>query len=393
MRILFVGDGRSPTALNWIRYFIQKGDEVHLVSTYPCPAEPGLASLEVISAAFSQAVGEVTSRAQGSLMRRMVPVGARTAVRQWLGPLTLPRTAGRLRERIADLQPDLVHAMRIPFEGMMAALAMEEDGQKKIPLVVSVWGNDFTLHARSNPWMARLTQRTLHRADALHTDCQRDQHLALEWGFEAGKPAIVLPGGGGVQTDVFYLPKEGIPEGEPVVINPRGVRAYVRNDTFFRAIPWVLAQKPGVRFLCPAMQGEAQALKWVEKLGIAGAVELLPRQTRAQMAQLYRRAQVALSITTHDGTPNTLLEALACGCFPIAGDIESLREWIKPGVNGLLVDPADPQALAQAILSAFDQPQLLAQARQENQRLIQEKAEYTKIMDQAESFYRLVQSV
>ena len=41
------------------------------------------------------------------------------------------------------------------------------------------------------------------------------------------------------------------------------------------------------------------------------------------MAALFRQAQVMLSITTHDGTPNTLLEGLASGCFPIAGDIES----------------------------------------------------------------------
>ena len=37
--------------------------------------------------------------------------------------------------------------------------------------------------------------------------------------------------------------------------------------------------------------------------------------------------------------PEAILEAMALGCFPIAGDIESVREWITPGVNGILVDP------------------------------------------------------
>ena len=50
-------------------------------------------------------------------------VGLRTTLRQWLGPLTLPGAARRLRTLIDHLQPDLIHAMRIPYEGMLAALA------------------------------------------------------------------------------------------------------------------------------------------------------------------------------------------------------------------------------------------------------------------------------
>ncbi len=83
-------------------------------------------------------------------------------------------------------------------------------------------------------------------------------------------------------------------------------------------------------------------MRWVQELGVAAQVELLPKQTRAQMADLFRRRAVVVSPTTHDGTPNTLLEAMACGCLPVVGDLESLREWITPGVNGLLVDLRHP---------------------------------------------------
>ena len=51
-------------------------------------------------------------------------VRLRTLARQWLGPLTLSRAAQRLRAVIDQLQPDLVHAMRIPYEGMLAAVAV-----------------------------------------------------------------------------------------------------------------------------------------------------------------------------------------------------------------------------------------------------------------------------
>ena len=123
------------------------------------------------------------------------------------------------------------------------------------------------------------------------------------------------------------------------------------------------------------------------ELGVGEVVELLPLQSQQQLAELFRRSQICLSITTHDGTPNSLLEAMACGCFPIAGDLESLREWISPGVNGLLVDPNEPEALASAILSAIDHPELRHHARQENVQLIQQRAEYHQTMQTAEEIY------
>jgi glycosyltransferase involved in cell wall biosynthesis len=397
MRLLFVVDGRSPIALNWIEYFILGGHEVHLASTYPCQADPRWVSYHEVPVAFSgikRNAGQ--NRGRGGKVWSARLVRARTRLRQWLGPLTLPGAAQRLRGVIAAVGPDLIHAMRIPYEGMLAALA-----EPNMPLLVSVWGNDFTLHAPATPLMRALTRRTLRGCDALHTDCRRDGRLALSWGFEAGKPVTVLPGAGGVQSDIFFPPAEGGEVIDPAqgytVINPRGYRAYVRNDTFFEAIPLVIEELPGVspgkagiQFICPNMAGEDQAKAWVRKLGIGGAVELLPAQTRPQMAELFRRSQVAVSPSTHDGTPNTLLEAMACGCFPVAGDLESLREWITPGVNGLLFDPADPGALAEAILRVLRQPELRRTAREQNLRLVRERAEYGKVMGEAVRFYQEV---
>ncbi len=243
--------------------------------------------------------------------------------------------------------------------------------------------------------MADLTRLTMQRADALHTDCFRDQPLAQEWGFDAAKPAVVLPGGGGIQLDVFFpppslpSPTERDEGGEGgIVINPRGLRAYVRNDTFFKAVPLVLEQIPNVRFLCPTMAGAPEAERWLREFNIAPAVALLPHQSRAEMAELFRQSQVVVSLSTHDGTPNTLLEALACGCFPVVGDIASLREWITQGENGFLVDPADHQGLAKAILEGLQNPELRAQVQKKNARLIAERAEYDETMRQAARFYR-----
>ncbi len=378
MRILFVADGRSPIALNWLRYWAERGDEVHLVSTFACQPPLPLASCEFLPVAFSTYKATASPQA-----RRPSTARWRAGFRQWLGPLTLPQAARRLQAILARIQPDCVHAMRIPYEGMVAALS-----NAPVPLIVSVWGNDFTLHARATPLMALLTRLTLRRATALHADCQRDVRLARQWGFPSERLTLVVPGNGGIRGEVFYPPVE--PARLPIVVNPRGVRGYVRTDTFFRSIPLVLEKRPEVRFRCPAMAGEEEALRWVRQLGVEKAVELLPPLPHASMGEVFRSAPVVVSPSVHDGTPNTLLEAMACGCLPIAGDIESIREWIVPGENGLLINPRSPTELATAILQALSDETLRHRAREKNARLIAERAEYRRCMAMAQAFYEQV---
>lgn len=380
MRLLFVADGRSPIAQNWIQYFSDRADEVHLVSTFPCAPDLRLSSLDVVPVAFSGSAGRAPA-APGQPSAR--GLGLRSTVRHWLGPLTIRGASTRLRRRIQQIQPDLVHALRIPFEGMLAA-----DAYAGGPLLVSVWGNDFTLHARSTGLMGHYTAWTMQVADALHADCQRDLRLGKQWGFDPSRPTLVIPGNGGVRMDLFHPADQ--PADQPLVINPRGFRTYVRNDVFFRAIPLVLARQPRAKFLCVAMAGERQAMQWVRELGIERSVELLPALPHAQMADLFRRSQVMASISAHDGTPNTLLEGMACGSLPVAGDLESIREWIKPGHNGLLVDPADAASVAAGILEGLENKSLRQQAAGENRKIITERAEYARCMAAAELFYQRI---
>jgi glycosyltransferase involved in cell wall biosynthesis len=380
MRLLFVADGRSPIAQNWIRYFADRA-EVYLASTFACRPDFPLKGLEITPVAFSGA-----ARADRGPGTAVFPgAGLRAALRHALGPLTIPRAAARLRGFIERVQPDLVHAMRIPFEGMLAA-----DSYTGAPLAVSVWGNDFTLHAPSGALMRHYTEWTMKAADGLHADCRRDIRLGRQWGFDPARPTLVVPGNGGIKTDVFHPPAK--PVEDPVVINPRGFRAYIRNDVFFRAIPLVLSKRPDAKFICAAMAGEPQALKWIQKFDIARAVELLPPLPHAKMADVFRRGQVVVSPGVHDGTPNSLLEGLACGCFPVAGDLESIREWITNDENGLLAEAADPQSLAEAILEALENKGLRQKAAGLNAKLIEARAGYARNMELVENFYRALKA-
>jgi glycosyltransferase involved in cell wall biosynthesis len=171
------------------------------------------------------------------------------------------------------------------------------------------------------------------------------------------------------------------------IINPRGIRAYIRNDTFFKAARLVVDNHSSIKFVCPAMADEPEAEKWIQKLKLNSSIVLLPQVSRQEMGDLYRRSIITISPSLHDGTPNTLLEGMACSCFPIAGDIESLREWITSGKNGILIDPEDSVALTTAILTALDQADFRQRAGEINVRMVSERAEYFQVMKSAERFY------
>lgn len=384
MRLLFVTDARSPISRNWMRYFIERGDEVFIASTFEWDLEGFTpAQAEFTPVAFSAA--KKRSAAPSSASARTLSL--RTKIRQWLGPVTIPAAAHKLRAFIQNVQPDIVHAMRIPYEGMLTASALQ--GLEPHPsFLVSVWGNDFTLHAPSTPLMSHYTRKVLQTTDGLHADVARDVKLAHEWGLSVDKPTFVAPGNGGIRSEIFYPPKELVQS--PVIINPRGVRPYVRNDMFFRAIPLVLAKRPDAKFLCTGMQNELQAMRWVSEFGIEAAVELLPAFPFEKMGEVFRRAQMVVSPSIHDGTPNTLIEAMACGCFPVAGDLESIREWITHGQNGLLFDSNAPQSIADAILLGLEREDLRTEAAGLNKKIISARAEFGANMKQVEGFYEKV---
>jgi glycosyltransferase involved in cell wall biosynthesis len=141
------------------------------------------------------------------------------------------------------------------------------------------------------------------------------------------------------------------------------------------------------------MAGESQAQQWIQELNIGDAVELLAPMPHAQMADVFRGAQMIVSPSIHDGTPNSLLEGMACGCFPIAGDLESIREWIIPNENGLLFDSTDHQSIANSIVQAIENKSLRQKAAGLNMKLITTRAEYRQCMDQVDKFYNYVRNV
>ena len=87
-------------------------------------------------------------------------------------------------------------------------------------------------------------------------------------------------------------------------------------------------------------------------------VRLLPWQDKRQLAELFRRATAAIVPSLlPENSPNVILEAAAQSCPGIANDVGGIAELIDHGLNGWLVQPGQPEPLAQAMSQAFADPQ------------------------------------
>lgn len=105
------------------------------------------------------------------------------------------------------------------------------------------------------------------------------------------------------------------------------------------------------------------------------AVELIGPRSEAGVRDLLGRA--ALTIVpacppargnSHDGLPNIVIESLAAGVPVIATSLYGIPEVVRDGVNGLLVQPNDPGALAAAIVRLLDDGGLARRIADEGRR-------------------------
>ena len=400
MRLLLVADGRSTITRSWLACLQGTGVDIYLVSTFPSEKPSTVKEMLVLPVAFSRFAGGQVKMGSTSAKRqplRKILSGMRSIFLRWryrLGPLTLSAHRTAYLDFIDRVKPDVVHALRIPFEGMLASFTSPE-----IPLIVSTWGNDLTLHAKGSRQMAAWTRRTLSRADGLMADATRDLQLAQHWGFESGRPTMMVPGNGGLDLSIFKTirAKREHGQGEPHkmrVVNPRGFRpGSVHQEVFFKAIPYILERFPNVEFICPALQGQNKAMQWVRESGLDEAVTLLPYLPQNELWELYRTSDIYVSLSSHDGTPNTFLEAIACGCYPIVGDIASLREWVQDEENGRLIDPRDVQQVVETIIDKIQDNPGRDQAARRNWQILQDKADRSAVQKKVLAFYQHFQSI
>jgi glycosyltransferase involved in cell wall biosynthesis len=136
----------------------------------------------------------------------------------------------------------------------------------------------------------------------------------------------------------------------------------------------------------------ADLQKTTAQLHLDERVIFLGRIDHAQMARALRAASLYVSMSLSDGTSLSLLEAMACGAFPVVSDIPANREWITDSVNGYLVPVRSSQVLAQRLGEAWNRPELRQTAAEYNWALVREKGDYRKNMAVIESAFRQIAS-
>jgi glycosyltransferase involved in cell wall biosynthesis len=98
----------------------------------------------------------------------------------------------------------------------------------------------------------------------------------------------------------------------------------------------------------------------IAELGLDDRVRILGQMSQAELYEEYRRASAfclpcrVLDNGDRDGIPNVLAEAMALGTPVVTTGISGIPEIVRHGVNGLLVPPDDPRAVADAIVRLRD---------------------------------------
>jgi glycosyltransferase involved in cell wall biosynthesis len=98
--------------------------------------------------------------------------------------------------------------------------------------------------------------------------------------------------------------------------------------------------------------------------GLDGEVTLAGPMTQEALHREYERATAfclpcrVLASGDRDGIPNVLVEAMACGVPVVTTGVSGIPELVEDGVNGLLVSPDDPRAVAAALRRLCEDPEL-----------------------------------
>lgn len=119
-------------------------------------------------------------------------------------------------------------------------------------------------------------------------------------------------------------------------------------------------RRPGVYRLRWAGIGplEDDVRRRAAELGVDGRLELLGYLPFPELLPLYREAHAFVHVSFTEGVPQVLTEALASGAPVVATDVGGVSSGLDGGTAGLLVPPADLDALVDAILRMADDAEL-----------------------------------
>ena len=236
-------------------------------------------------------------------------------------------------------RPDVLHAHWWLPAGLCASLASRLLG---LPLVVTLHGTD--VHLLRSALLRRIGLNVLRRA-ALVAVVSEDLHrLAVDSLGLAPEQVVVL------RMPVSRVPDpQPSPTGDPVRLVAAGRLSVEKGfDVLLEAVALAVADGVDVRLDLVGSGPEHDRLAALAA-ELDGRVRLIPAQPRDALWQLMDAAQVLVVPSRREGLGLVALEAIARGRPVIASRAGGLPEAVCDGVDGVLVEPEDARALADAL--------------------------------------------
>lgn len=267
---------------------------------------------------------------------------------------------------IKDFKPDLVNCHFIPNYGLLGSMSGFH------PLAVSIWGSDLLISAPKSAFHLSRARRVMMAADLLLSDAQMLTRRAVE--LTGNKKRIVtVPFGASGDIVSRGENRKFEPEEKLRIISTRRLEKLYRVQDLIHALSH-LSEKIDIEAIIIGGGTRLPVLKnLISKLGLK-QIDMKGALPHNQVLDNLLTCDIYVSCSESDSTSVSLLEAMACGAFPIVSDIEGNREWIQDGVNGLLFPVGDSNALAEKIMQASKDTDFRMQAIRKNLKLIREKA-------------------
>ncbi len=133
-----------------------------------------------------------------------------------------------------------------------------------------------------------------------------------------------------------------------------------------------------------------EARKWAHSVGCADRLDITGRIPNDDLVNLYRRAALVVVPSRYEGFGLPAVEAMACGTPVVATSSGALPEVIRVGSGGLLVPRDDPDALAEAVATLLERPQLRREMGTRARPLIEATFSWPRVAERTARIYQEV---
>ncbi|TYO96450.1 glycosyltransferase [Desulfallas thermosapovorans] len=157
------------------------------------------------------------------------------------------------------------------------------------------------------------------------------------------------------------------------------------------AFTWVARKYPAARLVLVGSGQDKESLNsLVEARGLQSKVTFAGQVPHAELVWWYAACEISVLLSYHEGVPNVLKEAMSCGRPVVATKAVGITELVMDGKNGILVEPRNSAAAAEALIKLLDDRDTAARMGSQGRNLIksgwvgwrQTAYEYRQLYDQ-----------